>query len=188
MRDAKSGTIKTPSPHDWRTSDEDEIARRRLRAQTEQMRIRNLDSRHPVYSNFEVRSTSGLSYTVEVRSVSQRRFSCNCVDFRINALGTCKHFEATLLYIEARHRRLFREAQKNGAGRIDVVPNREESSKWRGCSRRAGSWKRSAKPCFIRLRGSQRRWLWRTVPRNPRSSTTRCAHPGLFSGARQLKW
>ena len=123
MRASKSMTIKTPSPHDWRTTDEDEIARRRLRAQTEQMRIRNLDPRYPVLSNFEVKSASGLSYTVEIRSISQRRFSCNCVDFRINALGTCKHVEATLLYLEARHRGLFREAQKNGAGRIDVVPD-----------------------------------------------------------------
>ncbi len=123
MRFTRQETTKTPTLHDWRTTDEDEIERRRLRAQTEQMRIKNLDPRHPVYSNFEVKSSSGLSYTVEIRSVSQRRFSCTCVDFRINALGTCKHVEATLLHIEARHRRLFREAQKNGAGRIDVVPD-----------------------------------------------------------------
>jgi hypothetical protein len=114
---------KPPSPHDWRTTDEDEIERRRYRARTEPMRIRNLDPKHPIYSNFEVKSASGLSYTVEIRSISQRLFSCNCVDFRINALGTCKHVEATLLHIEARHRRLFREAQKNGAGRIDVIPD-----------------------------------------------------------------
>ncbi len=123
MKAAKVPPVKPPSSHDWRTTDEDEIERRRYRAQTEQMRIRNLDPQHPVYSNFEVKSTSGLSYTVEIRSVSQKRFSCNCVDFRINALGTCKHVEATLLYLEARHRRLFREAQKNGGGRIDVVPD-----------------------------------------------------------------
>jgi hypothetical protein len=123
VRAGKTMTIKTPSPHDWRTTDEDEIERRRLRAKSEQMRIRNLDSRHPVYSNFEVKSSSGLCYTVEIRSVSQRRFSCNCVDFRINALGTCKHVEATLLFLEARHGGLYREAKKNGTGRIDVVPD-----------------------------------------------------------------
>ncbi len=123
MRDARAMTSKTPSPRDWKTTDEDEIERRRLRAQTEQMRIRNFDPHHPVFSNFEVKSASGLSYTVEIRSVSQRRFSCNCVDFRINTLGTCKHVEATLLYVEARHRKLFQQAQKNGAGRIDIVPD-----------------------------------------------------------------
>jgi hypothetical protein len=39
MRAAVTMPIKTPSPHEWRTTDEDEIARRRLRARTEQMRI-----------------------------------------------------------------------------------------------------------------------------------------------------
>ena len=123
MKKSGGSASKPPSPHDWRTSDADEVERRRFRAQTEQMRIRNLEPQYPVYSNFEVKSASGLSYRVEIRSVSQRRFSCNCVDFRINALGTCKHVEATLLYLEARHRRLFREALKNGAGRLEVVPD-----------------------------------------------------------------
>ena len=85
--------------------------------------MRNLDPRFPIFSNFAVKSGSGLTYTVEIRSVSQRRFSCNCVDFRINALGTCKHVEATLLYLEARHRQLFRQAGRNGAARMDVVPD-----------------------------------------------------------------
>jgi hypothetical protein len=87
------------------------------------MRIRNLDPQYPVYSNFEVKSASGLSYKVEIRSVSEKRFSCNCVDFRINSLGTCKHVEATLLHLGSRHKRLFREALKNGFGRLDVVPD-----------------------------------------------------------------
>lgn len=115
--------IKPPSIHNWRTTDADEIARRRYRARTESLRVRNLDARFPIFSNFAVRSASGLTYSVEIRSVSQRRFSCNCVDFRINGLGTCKHVEAALLYLEARHPRLFRQAQKNGAGRLDVVPD-----------------------------------------------------------------
>jgi superfamily II DNA or RNA helicase len=114
---------KVPSIHNWKTTDEEEIARRRLRAHTEQMRVRNLDPRYPVFSSFAVKSASGLSYTVEIRSVSQRRFSCTCVDFRINELGTCKHVEAVLLYLESRHRTAFRRAQSNGAGRIEVVPD-----------------------------------------------------------------
>ncbi len=115
--------VNLPSPHDWRTSDEDEIARRRQRAQTEELRVANLDPRHPIFSNFEVRSGSGLVYRVEIRSISRRRFSCECVDFRINALGTCKHVEAVLFYLEARHSRLFRTAAENGHGRIDIVPD-----------------------------------------------------------------
>jgi hypothetical protein len=123
MKKTEDLQAKLPSMHNWRTTDEEEIAKRRYRAQTESLRVQNIDPRFPIFSNFAVKSGSGLTYTVEIRSVSQRHFSCNCVDFRINALGTCKHVEATLLYLEARHRRLFRQAQNNGAGRMDVVPD-----------------------------------------------------------------
>jgi superfamily II DNA or RNA helicase len=123
MHAPKDLQAKLPSTHNWRTTDEDEIARRRHRAQTESLRVRNLDPAFPIYSNFAVKSESGLTYSVEIRSIPQRRFSCNCVDFRINALGTCKHIEATLLHLEARHRRLFRIAHKNGEGRLDVMPD-----------------------------------------------------------------
>ncbi len=44
--------IEVPSAHNWRTTDEDEINRRRLRAQTEEFRIANADARHPIFSNF----------------------------------------------------------------------------------------------------------------------------------------
>jgi superfamily II DNA or RNA helicase len=123
METYKEMQVKLPSMHNWRTTDEDEIAKRRYRAQNESLRVRNLDPAFPIYSNFAVKSESGLTYSVEVRNLSQRRFSCNCVDFRINALGTCKHIEATLLFLESRHRRLFARAQKNDAGRVDVVPD-----------------------------------------------------------------
>jgi hypothetical protein len=85
------------------------------------LRVRNLEPHYPIFSNFAVKSGSGLTYTVEIRSVSQRRFSCTCVDFRINGLGTCKHVEAVLSYLETRHVRLFKQAQQNGSPRIDVV-------------------------------------------------------------------
>ncbi len=115
--------IKLPHPHDWRTTDADEIARRKLRARTEPARITNMEPHHPIYSNFRISSTSGMTYTVEVRSLAERQFSCTCVDFRINGLGTCKHVEATLLYLEGRYPRLYRLAQKNGSTRIDIVPD-----------------------------------------------------------------
>jgi hypothetical protein len=113
--------IKVPSPHDWRTSDTDEINKRRLRAREESFTIANLDPQHPIFSNFRVQSGSGLSYSVEVRDLRQRQYACECVDFRINGLGTCKHVEAVLLHLEARFRRLFQSAQQNGSGRIEVV-------------------------------------------------------------------
>jgi hypothetical protein len=128
MPNQASPEIAVPSPHNWRTTDEDEINRRRARARTEEFRISNADPRHPIFSNFRVRSGSGLTYSVEVRDVRQRQFACDCVDFRINGLGTCKHVEAVLLQLQARFKRLFRAAGTNGTSRLDVLPDPETDS------------------------------------------------------------
>src|SRR5712671_1610256 len=109
--------IEVPSIHNWRTTDEDEINRRRLRAQTEEFRITNANPRHPVFSNFKVNSGSGLTYAVEIRDVRQRSFACDCVDFRINGLGTCKHVEAVLLHLEGRFKKLFHAAARDSTTR-----------------------------------------------------------------------
>src|SRR5437667_5434155 len=128
MAKQASSQIEVPSPHNWRTTDEDEINRRRARAQTEDFRIANTDPRHPIFSNFRVQSGSGLSYSVEIRDVRQRQFACDCVDFRINGLGTCKHVEAVLLHLQGRFRRLFQAAARNGTTRWDVVPDASSGS------------------------------------------------------------
>src|SRR6266478_2320326 len=96
-----------PPVHDWRTTDEEEIGRRRERAQSEAFAITNLDPSHPVFSQFRVQSPTGRIYSVEIRDVRERQFACDCVDFRTNGLGTCKHVEAVLLQLEARQRQLF---------------------------------------------------------------------------------
>jgi superfamily II DNA or RNA helicase len=115
--------ITLPPAHDWRTTDEDEINRRRLRAREENFVIRNRDARFPVFSNFSVGSGSGLTYSVEIRDVAGRQFACTCQDFRKNGLGTCKHVEAVLLHLEARFKRLFARAAKDGSPRVDVAPH-----------------------------------------------------------------
>jgi len=119
----KVADLNVPSPHNWRTSDEDEINRRRQRARDEAFTITNTDPRHPIFSNFRVASRSGLTYSVEIRDVAGRQFACDCVDFRINGLGTCKHIEAVLLQLERRFRRLFQSAARQGTDRIDLVPD-----------------------------------------------------------------
>ena len=119
---SKSG-VKVPSQHDWRTTDEDEINRRRQRAESEEFSVSNLDARHSIFSNFKIKSGSGLTYSVEIRDVRERQFLCTCVDYRINGLGTCKHVEAVLLHLERRFRRRFAAAAKNGTARIDIVPD-----------------------------------------------------------------
>ncbi|HEY9173759.1 MAG TPA: DEAD/DEAH box helicase [Verrucomicrobiae bacterium] len=115
--------IILPPAHDWRTTDEDEINRRRLRASEGAFVIRNADPRFPVFSNFSVGSGSGLTYAVEIRDVAGRHFACTCQDFRKNGLGTCKHVEAVLLHLEARFRRLFARAIEEGSPRVDLVPD-----------------------------------------------------------------
>jgi len=110
---------------DWRTTDEEERARRRLRAREEAPRIERIDPSHPVFSTFCVHSRSGLKYSVEIRDLASRQYSCDCVDFRINGLGTCKHVEAVLGHLEALHPRHWQSAKRNGSPRVDVVPDRD---------------------------------------------------------------
>lgn len=123
MAKFKSAEVKLPPPHDWRTTDTDEINKRRQRARDEAFTISNHDARHPIFSNFRVASRSGQTYSVEIRDVAGRQFACDCVDFRINGLGTCKHVEAVLLQLERRFKRLFQAAANHGSHRIDLVPD-----------------------------------------------------------------
>jgi superfamily II DNA or RNA helicase len=123
MPKSKTTELKLPSPHDWRTTDSDEINKRHQRARDEAFTIANADPRHPIFSNFKVASRSGLNYSVEIRDVRGRQFACDCVDFRINGLGTCKHVEAVLLLLERRFRRLFQAAAQKGSDRVDLVPD-----------------------------------------------------------------
>jgi hypothetical protein len=123
MQNKAKSAPTVPSHHNWRTTDEDEINRRRERAQKEDFRVTNATPAHPIFSNFQVKSGSGLTYSVEVRDLGQRQFACQCVDFRINGLGTCKHVEAVLLYLQARYARAFRSASQKGSTRLDVLPD-----------------------------------------------------------------
>ena len=116
--------LKLPPAHDWRTTDTDEINKRRQRAHEESFVITNSTPVHPIFSNFRVKSTSGLTYSVEVRDLTERQFACDCVDFRVNGLGVCKHVEAVLLRLRARHRNLFKAAQVAGSNRIEVIVDR----------------------------------------------------------------
>ncbi|MEI6603766.1 MAG: DEAD/DEAH box helicase [Verrucomicrobiota bacterium] len=118
----QSKAIPLPSASDWRTTDQDEILRRVQRARDEKHSIINLDPQYPVFSQFRVGSPSGMIYQVEIRDLRERAFSCSCPDFRINGLGTCKHVEATLIWLKRRHKGDVRTAQQLGSNRIDIVP------------------------------------------------------------------
>lgn len=114
-----------PAPDAWRrTTDEEEIARRRERARAEAPPVENLDrtGRFPVFSNFAVRSPSGATYAVEVRALAPRRkFHCPCVDFRVNGLETCKHVESVLLHLENEQPLELAAAEAHGSPRVDLA-------------------------------------------------------------------
>ncbi|MEO8206288.1 MAG: DEAD/DEAH box helicase [Chthoniobacterales bacterium] len=104
-----------------RTSDADEVARRRERARTAKYTIRNLQPAYPVFSNFEVHSDSGKIYEVEIRDLAWRQVFCTCVDFRINKLGTCKHVEAVIEQLERKEPAAYENALEGGSSRIDII-------------------------------------------------------------------
>ena len=126
--------MELPAAQDWRSTDEQEVLRRQVRAKEESMRIRNEFPGQAVFSNFEVKSDSGMEYRVEIRDVKGRAFSCTCADFRKNGLGTCKHVEAVLLRVEKKAGKAgWKRAVEAGSPRIEVVAQAGVQI-WRGWS------------------------------------------------------
>ena len=111
-----------PPQQDWRSTDAQEVARRRIRALENPPAIRNLTPEHRVYSNFEVTSPeSGLTYQVEIRDLAHRDFHSTSPDFAHNGLGTCKHTEAVLAHLQQRFPRLYKSATKQTSTRCELV-------------------------------------------------------------------
>ncbi|HET7087955.1 MAG TPA: SNF2-related protein, partial [Anaerolineae bacterium] len=93
-----------------------QIERRRQRALEEIAKVRNKGN-HPVFSLFEVTSTSGRAYHVEIRSLAELHNTCTCPDYKTNLIGTCKHIEGVLLYLKKEQGdRLETLARKRPAG------------------------------------------------------------------------
>jgi hypothetical protein len=124
----RGSVLPAPAPSEWRRTDAEEINRRRLQARREVFQITNLDPAHPVFSNFRVASRQGPTHAVEIRDLRVRHFACDCADFRLNGLGTCKHVEAVLHHLETRLNRRFEAAMRNGSSRVDLVPDPARNS------------------------------------------------------------
>ena len=77
---------------------QEQLDRRRKRGMEEIAKIVNR-GQHPVYSAFDVTSTSGKSYTVHIRSLTELLNTCTCPDYATNTIGTCKHIEGVLIYL-----------------------------------------------------------------------------------------
>ncbi len=98
------------------TQREEQIERRRQRALEEITKVVN-QGEHPVFSTFAVASQSGQTYRVEVRALDDLQNSCTCADYKTNLIGTCKHIEGVLLFLQKKHgERLVELAKKRPAG------------------------------------------------------------------------
>jgi len=116
-----------PAQQDWRSSDEQEIARRQLRALENPPTIHSLTPKEQIHANFEVSSAdTDSSYIVEIIDISASLYYCTSPDFLTNGLGTCKHTEAVLFYLKKRFARLFKEAQANGPLSASLIIKNDE--------------------------------------------------------------
>jgi superfamily II DNA or RNA helicase len=119
---AKKVQERSPGFQGWNTTDDEELGRRRWRGLTDIVAVDNLEPAHPYFGTFRVRSTSGGSYEVEIRSLTLRENSCGCPDWRINGLGTCKHIEGVLEALRHKRKRPFAAAGLSGSPRVEIFP------------------------------------------------------------------
>ncbi len=120
---------KTPRrllPSGWFSSDADEIERRRIRGANEAIQIESLTRDDAFYGCYRTHSGSGQTYRVEIRSLTEHVNSCDCPDNRINGLGTCKHVEAALQWLQYRRKRLFQQAAATGSPYIEIFLDRRD--------------------------------------------------------------
>ncbi len=118
----------TFSPQGWRTSDQDEIERRRQRGIAEPGRIEKVNTglsvTDPFYGDYRVSSDSGGSYDVEIRALAEAINTCGCPDHTVNRLGTCKHIEAVLHKLTKGKKRLFCVAAEEGSPLVEIFLDR----------------------------------------------------------------
>ncbi len=83
----------------WNTTDEEERAKRRERAEKEPMKVKTQDAAGG-FGVYEVSHPAAdrrmAKYRVEIRSLDEPINTCNCPDFIKSGLGTCKHIECAI--------------------------------------------------------------------------------------------
>lgn len=113
---------RKPSFLGWRTTDEEEVERRRWRGGTDIVSVVALDSEDAHFGAFRVRSSSDSEYIVEIRSLTQLENSCGCRDFETSGLGACKHIEGVLHALRRKGKRAFNAAAKRGSPEVEIYP------------------------------------------------------------------
>ncbi|NOR13507.1 MAG: hypothetical protein GQ545_09665 [Candidatus Aminicenantes bacterium] len=117
-----------PSFRGWKTTDKEEIERRRLRASIEPISVEPLEPGQSFYGTFTVRSReSAKAYLVEIRSLIDLENSCQCIDYQTNGLATCKHIEAVLFHLCKGRIRLFKQAVRVGSPYVEVYLSRRRT-------------------------------------------------------------
>jgi hypothetical protein len=143
--------IKNISPQGWRTSDADEIERRRQRGAEDGGRVMAVAGDLPFFSEYQYLSGSGGRYTVEIRSLTDIINSCDCQDHKVNRLGTCKHVEAVLLHLAKGKKRSFKAAAEAGQPQVEIFLDRRDDKiniLWPKRSRRGSRLHRLLAPFF----------------------------------------
>lgn len=126
---SKKTNKKTKKPklkidmHSWNTTDADEIARRKVRAELEQFSVENTNPNERYYSTFRISNSKDKHYCVEIRSLTALHNSCDCPDYRSNRLGTCKHIEHILLRLRKKGIRAYKQAANMGSPYTEIFLN-----------------------------------------------------------------
>ncbi len=126
---SKKTNKKTKKPklkidmHSWNTTDADEIARRKVRAELEKFLLENLNPNEQYYSTFRISNSKDKQYCVEIRSLTALQNSCDCPDYRSNRLGTCKHIEHILLRLRKKGVRAYKQAANMGSPYTEIFLN-----------------------------------------------------------------
>ena len=123
---ARAVLDRPPETLGWSTTDEQEVEIRRWRGRTEIGAIEPLEAGEPVFGTFRVRSETGGSYDVEIRSLDQRLNSCSCIDHRVNGLGTCKHIEGVLEVL--RRQGVLSDGANSVSRRVEIFLDRREAA------------------------------------------------------------
>jgi superfamily II DNA or RNA helicase len=97
-------------------SDEQCVAERRATAEKEAAEVIAVQVSDGFHGSYRVAAASEWDdgYSVEIRDLVRPNNSCACTDFRINGLGTCKHVERVLQFLQKGPKRAFAKAAKSG--------------------------------------------------------------------------
>jgi SNF2 family DNA or RNA helicase len=80
--------------------DQWQVALRKQFGQENEFQISNIGS-HPFFSDFHVlNQLTKNTYKVSIRSADDSQNFCECLDFKTNRLGTCKHISAVFKHLD----------------------------------------------------------------------------------------